>query len=122
MSMMAVRTLSALTKMVRCIENGIMVSLDFTNPVKSNDIIGWKSDRGWLYLTLLGVRAPKNQIPSATFNGVVKDIVLDDFDDFYVIALSRKDNICISVGVWISYGRIHRLEKISMNISDETDA
>tara|TARA_Y100000590_G_scaffold159432_1_gene182899 strand:- start:16669 stop:18972 length:2304 start_codon:yes stop_codon:yes gene_type:complete len=64
-----------------------MVSLDFTNPVKSNDIIGWKSDRGWLYLTLLGVRAPKNQIPSATFNGVVRDIVLDDFDESIQVAI-----------------------------------
>ncbi|MBH08807.1 MAG: hypothetical protein CMG74_00360 [Candidatus Marinimicrobia bacterium] len=64
-----------------------MVSLDFTDPVKDDDIIGWKSDRGWLYLTLLGVRAPKNQIPSATFNGVVRDIVLDDFDESIQIAI-----------------------------------
>ena len=68
-------------------QNGIMVSLDFTKPVKSNDIICWKSDRGWLYLTLLGVRAPRNRIPSATFNGVVKDIVLDDFDESIQVAI-----------------------------------
>jgi len=68
-------------------QNGIMVSLDFTEPIKDDDIIGWKSDRGWLYLTLLGVQAPKNQIPSATFNGVVRDIVLDDFDQSIQIAV-----------------------------------
>jgi len=64
-----------------------MVSLDFTEPINDDDIIGWKSDRGWLYLTLLGVRAPKNRIPTATFNGVVKDIVLDDFDESIQIAI-----------------------------------
>ena len=68
-------------------QNGIMVSLDFTEPINDDDIIGWKSDRGWLYLTLLGVRAPKNRIPTATFNGVVKDIVLDDFDESIQIAI-----------------------------------
>ena len=48
--------------------------------------------------------------------------VASDFDDRDVIALSRKDNMCISVIVRIRNGRIHSREKISMNISDETDA
>tara|TARA_B100000945_G_scaffold147168_1_gene117834 strand:- start:1079 stop:3802 length:2724 start_codon:yes stop_codon:yes gene_type:complete len=64
-----------------------MVSLDFTKPIKDDDIIGWKSDRGWLYLTLLGVRAPNNLIPTSTFNGVVKEIVLDDFDESIQVAI-----------------------------------
>ena len=68
-------------------QNGIMVSLDFTKPIKDDDIIGWKSDRGWLYLTLLGVRAPNNLIPTSTFNGVVKEIVLDDFDESIQVAI-----------------------------------
>ena len=68
-------------------QNGIMVSLDFTEPIKDDDIIGWKSDRGWLYLTLLGVRAPNNLIPTSTFNGVVKEIVLDDFDESIQVAI-----------------------------------
>ena len=68
-------------------KNGIMVSLDFTNPISDDNIIGWKSDRGWLYLTLLGVKAPENMIPSTGFNGVVKDIVLDDFDESIQIAI-----------------------------------
>lgn len=71
-------------------QNGIMVSLDFTEPINDDDIIGWKSDRGWLYLTLLGVRAPKNRIPTSTFNGVVKDIVLDDFDESIQVAILVK--------------------------------
>ena len=68
-------------------KNGIMVSLDFTRPISDENIIGWKSDRGWLYLTLLGVKAPKNMIPNTGFNGVVKDIVLDDFDESIQIAI-----------------------------------
>ena len=68
-------------------QNGIMVSLDFTEPIKDDDIIGWKSDRGWLYLTLLGVRAPNNLITTSTFNGVVKEIVLDDFDESIQVAI-----------------------------------
>ena len=43
--------------------------------------------------------------------------VASDFDDRDVIALSRKDNMCISVIVRIRNGRIHSREKISMNIS-----
>ena len=68
-------------------KNGIMVSLDFTEPISDENIIGWKSDRGWLYLTLLGVKAPENMIPNTGFNGVVKDIVLDDFDESIQIAI-----------------------------------
>ena len=64
-----------------------MVSLDFTDPISDENIIGWKSDRGWLYLTLLGVKAPENMIPNTGFNGVVKDIVLDDFDESIQIAI-----------------------------------
>ena len=30
-------------------QNGIMVNLDYTEPI-DDDIIGWKSDRGWVYL------------------------------------------------------------------------
>ena len=68
-------------------QNGIMVNIDYTEPISDDDIIGWKSDRGWLYLTLLGVRAPNNLIPTSTFNGVVKEIVLDDFDESIQVAI-----------------------------------
>ena len=40
-----------------------MINLDYDKPIDDDDIIGWKSDRGWVYLTLLSVRAPKNKIP-----------------------------------------------------------
>ena len=70
-------------------QNGIMINLDYTEAIDDDDIIGWKSDRGWVYLTLLGVRAPKNKIPQDNFSGTVRKIVIDDFDesthgDFYV--------------------------------------
>ena len=44
-------------------QNGIMVNLDYTEPIDDDDIIGWKSDRGWIYLTLLGVASSKEKIP-----------------------------------------------------------
>jgi len=34
-------------------QNGVMVNIDYDVPIDDDDIIGWKSDRGWVYLTLL---------------------------------------------------------------------
>jgi hypothetical protein len=48
-------------------KNGIMVSLDYTDLIDDDDIIGWKSDRGWIYLTLLGVSYPKKKDAKKTF-------------------------------------------------------
>ncbi len=64
-----------------------MVNLDYDKPIDDDDIIGWKSDRGWVYLTLLGVRAPKNKMPQQTFEGDVKKIVIDDFDESTQLAI-----------------------------------
>ena len=64
-----------------------MINLDYTEPIDDDDIIGWKSDRGWVYLTLLGVRAPRNKQPQETLNGVVKKIVIDDFDESTQLAI-----------------------------------
>ena len=64
-----------------------MINLDYAEPIDDDDIIGWKSDRGWVYLTLLGVRAPRNKQPQETFNGVVKKIVIDDFDESTQLAI-----------------------------------
>ena len=74
-------------------QNGIMVNLDYTEPIDDDDIIGWKSDRGWVYLTLLGVRPPKNKIPQSFFKGAVKKIVIDDFDESTQIAILLKKPI-----------------------------
>ena len=68
-------------------QNGIMINLDYADPIDDDDIIGWKSDRGWVYLTLLGVRTPRNKQPQETFNGVVKKIVIDDFDESTQLAI-----------------------------------
>ena len=64
-----------------------MINLDYSDPIKDDDIIGWKSDRGWVYLTLLGVRAPKNKIPQQDFSGSVRKIVIDDFDESTQLAI-----------------------------------
>ena len=64
-----------------------MINLDYAEPINDDDIIGWKSDRGWVYLTLLGVRAPRNKQPQETFNGIVKKIVIDDFDESTQLAI-----------------------------------
>jgi len=68
-------------------QNGIMVNLDYSDPIDDDDIIGWKSDRGWVYLTLLGVRAPKDKKSQENFSGVVKKIVIDDFDESTQLAI-----------------------------------
>ena len=64
-----------------------MINLDYADPINDDDIIGWKSDRGWVYLTLLGVRAPRNKQPQETFSGIVKKIVIDDFDESTQLAI-----------------------------------
>ena len=68
-------------------QNGIMVNLDYTEPIDDDDIIGWKSDRGWVYLTLLGVRSPKGKKPQEDFSGAVRKIVIDDFDESTQLAI-----------------------------------
>ena len=64
-----------------------MVSLDYTGTIKDDDIIAWKSDRGWVYLTLLGVRAPLNKFPQQSYKRPVKKIVIDDFNESIQVAI-----------------------------------
>ena len=74
-------------------KNGIMVSIDYTKPINNEDIIGWKSDRGWVYLTLLGVSSPKDRIPKNFFDDNIKKIVIDDFNESTQIAILVKKPI-----------------------------
>jgi len=64
-----------------------MVSLDYTGIIKDDDIIAWKSDRGWVYLTLLGVQAPRNKFPQQVYEQPVKKIVIDDFNESIQVAI-----------------------------------
>ncbi len=68
-------------------QNGVMINIDYDVPIDDDDIIGWKSDRGWVYLTLLGVRAPQNKPTNRNFKGIVKKIVIDDFDESTQLAI-----------------------------------
>ena len=68
-------------------QNGVMINIDYDVPINDDAIIGWKSDRGWVYLTLLGVRAPRNKSTNKNFKGVVKKIVIDDFDESTQLAV-----------------------------------
>ena len=68
-------------------QNGRMINVDYTEPIDDDDIIGWKSDRGWVYLTLLGVRAPNGKKPQEDFSGDVRKIVIDDFDESTLLAI-----------------------------------
>ena len=68
-------------------QNGVMVNIDYDVPIDDDDIIGWKSDRGWVYLTLLGVRTPKNKSATTNFKGTVRKIVIDDFDESTQLAI-----------------------------------
>ncbi len=74
-------------------QNGIMVNIDYDVPINDDDIIGWKSDRGWVYLTLLGVKSPKNKITTKNFKGDVRKIVVDDFDESTQLAILLKKPI-----------------------------
>ena len=74
-------------------QNGIMINLEYTEPIDDDDIIGWKSDRGWVYLTLLGVRSPKNKVVNQDFSGDVRKIVIDDFDESTQLAVLIKKPI-----------------------------
>ncbi len=68
-------------------QNGVMVNIDYDIPIDDDDIIGWKSDRGWVYLTLLGVRAPDNGSITKNYKSTVKKIVIDDFDESTQLAI-----------------------------------
>ena len=70
-----------------------MVNIDFTEPINDDAIIGWKSDRGWIYLTLLGVASSKEKIPQKVFKDGIKKIVIDDFDESTQIAILVKKPI-----------------------------
>ena len=74
-------------------QNGVMVSLDYTDPIDEDDIIGWKSDKGWIYLTLLGVSYPKQKVVKKLLEKDIKKIVIDDFDQSTQIAILLKNPI-----------------------------
>ena len=56
-----------------------MVNIDMTAPIQDDDIIGWKSDQGWVYLTILGVRLPARKMPFSDLKHPLKEIKMDDF-------------------------------------------
>ena len=67
--------------------NGIMVRIDYTEPIEDSDIIAWKSDRGWIYMTFLGVSFNNTKIPKNYYGDGLKQIVIDDFDESIQIAV-----------------------------------
>ena len=67
--------------------NGIMLSIDYSEPVPDDNIIGWKSDRNWLYITLLGVKYESQIQPTPDPNNLIKELVIDSFDESVQIAI-----------------------------------
>jgi len=67
--------------------NGIMLSIEYTDPIPDDNIIGWKSDRNWLYITLLGVKHNKQINPKSDPNNLIKELVIDSFDESVQIAI-----------------------------------
>ena len=67
--------------------NGLMLSIEYTDPIPDDNIIGWKSDRNWLYITLLGVKHNKKIKPKADPNNLIKELVIDSFDESVQIAI-----------------------------------
>ncbi len=72
--------------------NGLMLSIEYSEPIPDDNIIGWKSDRNWLYITLLGVKHSNEIVPKSDPNNLIKELVIDSFDESVQIALllSRK--------------------------------
>ena len=67
--------------------NGLMLSIEYTDPIPDDNIIGWKSDRNWLYITLLGVKHNKKINPKPDPNNLIKELVIDSFDESVQIAV-----------------------------------
>ncbi len=67
--------------------NGLMLSIEYTDPIPDDNIIGWKSDRNWLYITLLGVKHSNKIVPKSDPNNLIKELVIDSFDESVQIAL-----------------------------------
>ena len=56
-------------------------------PIPDDNIIGWKSDRNWLYITLLGVKHTNSITPKPDPNNLIKELVIDSFDESVQIAV-----------------------------------
>ena len=67
--------------------NGLMISIEYSEPIPDDNIIGWKSDRNWLYITLLGVKHTNNISPKSDPNNLIKELVIDSFDESVQIAI-----------------------------------
>ena len=67
--------------------NGLMLSIEYSDPIPDDNIIGWKSDRNWLYITLLGVKHSDKIVPKSDPNNLIKELVIDSFDESVQIAL-----------------------------------
>ena len=67
--------------------NGLMLSIEYSEPIPDDNIIGWKSDRNWLYITLLGVKYHNNIKPKSDPNNLIKELVIDSFDESVQIAV-----------------------------------
>ncbi len=67
--------------------NGLMLSIEYSDPIPDDNIIGWKSDRNWLYITLLGVKHSNEIVPKSDPNNLIKELVIDSFDESVQIAL-----------------------------------
>ena len=67
--------------------NGLMISIEYSEPIPDDNIIGWKSDRNWLYITLLGVKHINNISPKSDPNNLIRELVIDSFDESVQIAI-----------------------------------
>ena len=67
--------------------NGLMISIEYSEPIPDDNIIGWKSDRNWLYITLLGVKHINDITPKSDPNNLIKELVIDSFDESVQIAI-----------------------------------
>ena len=81
-----------------------MINIDYDVPINDDAIIGWKSDRGWVYLTLLGVRAPKNKSTNKK-SKVHRDKAIAWFFCSVGVTCDNFEQICNHAGLSPSYTR-----------------
>ena len=67
--------------------NGLMISIEYSESIPDDNIIGWKSDRNWLYITLLGVKHLNDIQPKSDPENLIKELVIDSFDESVQIAI-----------------------------------
>ena len=73
--------------------NGLMIELKYDSRIPDGNVIVWKSENNWLYITVLGVEVDNSSFNKPYLNNLVTDMVVDSFEESVQISLLIKNNI-----------------------------